>query len=253
MSGALRGKTAVVTGANRGIGRAVASSLAEAGAQVVLSGRDKAAIAAVARDIEGVVPMQCDVSDACQVEALVNTTVERHGALDIMVANAGIARVSSIADMPLEQWREVVATNLSGVFYCLRYGAPAMARTGGGSIVTMASVAALGGFAMGAHYAATKAGVVSLTKTAAVEFRDAGVRVNAICPGFVDTDMAHETGAVLSARTGLDFAALVAAKQGTMGAPTDVGDLAVFLASDHSRFATGAAFVLDGGASASVL
>lgn len=253
MAGILDGKVAVVTGAGRGLGAAIAQAYAAEGATVVVSDIDAANAKSVAGSLDGAEAVTCDVTVDEQVSALVGGTVERHGHLDVAVANAGLARVSLVSQMSLEQWREVMAVNLDGVFLTVKHAGLAMAGTGGGAIVNIASITALGGLPMIGAYAASKAAVTSLTKTAALEMRDAGVRVNAICPGFIDTDLVGDHKAALETGMGIDLDEVMVAKQGGYGTPQDVARLAVFLASERSGFCTGAAYVVDGGALASLL
>jgi NAD(P)-dependent dehydrogenase (short-subunit alcohol dehydrogenase family) len=195
----------------------------------------------------------CDVRDEAQVERLVQGTVERHGRLDVMVAAAGIATVRPLAQMTLEEWRSVLAVDLDGVFLCTKHAGLAMAAGGGGSIINVASIKAFGGSPGTGHYGAAKAGVVSLTKTAALELRAQGVRVNAICPGWVKTDMVMDRKAELESVLGVSFDDVIAHIQGRLGEPEEIAGLALFLASDRSRFASGAAYVADGGATASLV
>ncbi|MEJ7717132.1 MAG: SDR family NAD(P)-dependent oxidoreductase [Thermoleophilaceae bacterium] len=139
----------------------------------------------------------CDVTDEEAVASLMDGAIERHGRLDVMVANAGVGRPRPLLEMDLEEWRSVTSVNLDGVFLCTRHAGRVMSAAGGGVIVNMCSITAFSGFPMLAHYAAAKAGVRSLTQTAAVELRDAGVRVNCVCPGFVGTDMVEELQAAV--------------------------------------------------------
>lgn len=249
----LTNKTAIVTGAAKGLGRAVAQGLASEGATVIVSDIDQAGAKAVADTLEGAEAQACDVRDDARVEALVNDVAGRHGRVDIMVANAGIATVTPIAEMTMEMWRSVQAVNLDGVFSSIRHAGRSMAASGGGSIIAMASITGFAGSPLIAHYAAAKAGVINLVKTAAVEFKAFGIRVNAICPGWIGTDLVldhkHEFEQIL----GIDFDAAIDAAQGRLGEVGDVAPLAVFLASDRSRFSTGSAFVVDGGMAASLL
>jgi NAD(P)-dependent dehydrogenase (short-subunit alcohol dehydrogenase family) len=253
-AGLLQGKVAIVTGAGRGLGAAIAAAYGVEGATVIVSDIDIAAAAKIAGSIPNASALACDVRRPEQVEALVGHAVSRHGRLDVMVPNAGVANISPLAQMSYEQWREVTSVNLDGVFLCIRYAAPAMIAGGGGVIVTMCSVLAQVACPLIGNYAAAKAGVMSLTQTAAIELRGHGVRVNAILPAFIDTDLVkahkHEFEQLLNLP---DFDAAIAQKQGRYGSPEEVARLAVFLASDRSRFSTGSAFVLDGGARASVL
>jgi NAD(P)-dependent dehydrogenase (short-subunit alcohol dehydrogenase family) len=249
----LQDRVAIVTGAGRGLGRAIAEALDAAGAIVVVSDIDETAAKDVAATLSRGESVPCDVRDEGQVRALVEGTVARHGRLDIAVANAGIGKVRPLAEMALADWREVTSVNLDGVYLTVRHAALAMAAAGGGSIVTMASITGFKGSPLIGDYAAAKAGVINLTKTAAMEFRPHGVRVNAVCPGFVDTELVQVAKPQFEAALGADFDAVIDAKQGRIGQVGDVAPLVVFLASDRSRFSTGSAFVVDGGLLASLI
>jgi NAD(P)-dependent dehydrogenase (short-subunit alcohol dehydrogenase family) len=254
MSQLLDSKVAIVTGAARGIGLAIAKRLADAGATVVLSDIDAAAVQAAATGIPGAEGAACDVSDEAQVAALVQGAVKRHGHLDVFVSNAGIAKVHTIVGATLEDWRNVLSVNLDGVFLCTKHAALAMAGNGGGSIINVASIKAFGGSPGTGSYGAAKAGVVSLTKTTAIEMRDHGVRVNAICPGWISTDMVSDRRPELESLLGINFQEFIDHVQGgRLGTPEEIAGLALFLASDRSRFSSGAAFVADGGATASLV
>lgn len=252
MSGILDARVAIVTGAAKGLGHRIAARLGEAGATIVPSDLPGDALAAAASSL-GADMIACDVRDEAQVERLVAETVARHHRLDVMVACAGVATVNPIAQMSLEEWRHVLSVDLDGVFLCTKHAGVAMAGNGGGSIINIASIKAFGGSPATGHYGAAKAGVVSLTKTAALEFRSSGVRVNAICPGWLDTDMVNDRSAELEAALGISFDDYVGHIQGRLGDPDEVAGLAVFLASDRSRFSSGSAYVVDGGAIASLL
>lgn len=250
----LDGKTAIVTGAAKGIGFAIASALCAEGATVVVSDIDFAGAEAAAARLDGAEAVACDVTDEAQVAALVSGTVERHGTLDVMVSNAGIATVSPIVSMPFEDWRRVLAVDLDGVFLCTKHAAGAMAATGGGSIINIASIKAFGGAPATGNYGAAKAGVVSLTKTVAMEMRDHGVRANAICPGWAETDMVNDRKAELEEVLGLSFSDYIDHVQGgRLADPAEIATLAVFLASDRSRFSSGSTFNVDAGATASLV
>ncbi len=253
MSGVLQDKIAIVTGAGKGLGKAIAEAFDAEGAIVVVSDIDETAAKDVAASLTRGEAVACDVRDEAQVAALVSGTVARHGRLDVAVANAGVGRVRSIAEMSLADWREVTSVNLDGVFLTVRHAALAMVGNGGGSIVTMASITGLAGSPLIGDYAAAKAGVINLSKTAATEFRAYGVRVNAVCPGFVDTDLVRVAKPDFEAALGIDFDATIERVQGRMGQVGDVAPLVVFLASERSRFSTGSAFVVDGGMSASLV
>ncbi len=252
MTDILQDKVAIVTGAANGIGLAIAKRLSEAGARVVLADIDGDRADSVAPGIENAAGAACDVRDEGQVAGLISDTVAKHGHLDVMVASAGIATVKPLTQMPLDEWREVLSVDLDGVFLCTKHAALAMAQNGGGSIINLASIKAFGGSPATGHYGAAKAGVVSLTKTAALELRAAGVRVNAICPGWVNTDMVLDRKAELESALGVDFEQVIGQLQGRLGTPEEIAGLAVFLASDRSRFCSGTAYVVDGGATAAL-
>lgn len=245
----LNGKVAIVTGAGKGIGRAVAQRLAEAGASVICADLDEAATTAVAEQVGGAAVV-CDVTDEAQVQKLVADAVAEHGSLDVLVCSAGIASVAPLVEMSLQEWRRVLAVDLDGVFLCTKHAAAAMAASGGGSIINIASIKAFGGSPATGHYGAAKAGVVSLSKTAAIEMRDYGVRVNAVCPGWIDTDMVRDNKAALEAILPVTFEEYIAHVQGGLGTVDDLTGVVLFLASDRSRFSSGSAFVVDGGATA---
>src|SRR6201992_2937239 len=161
---------------------------------------------------------------------MIRGTVEWHGRLDVAVANAGVGRAQPLAEMSLADWRTVTSVNLDGVFLTIREAALAMAATGGGSIIAMGSITALRGPPLIGNYAAAKAGVVNLSKTAAVEFRPYGVRVNTILPTFMDTDLVRDNVPAFEAALGTEFAPLIAQKQVRMSEFADITPLAVFLA-----------------------
>ena len=252
MSGVLDARVAIVTGAAKGLGHRIATRLGEAGATIVPSDLPGDALDVAASSL-GADAIACDVRDEAQVERLVAETIARHHRLDVMVACAGVATVNPIARMSLQEWRYVLSVDLDGVFLCTKHAGAAMAGNGGGSIINIASIKAFGGSPATGHYGAAKAGVVSLTKTAAMEFRSFGVRVNAICPGWLDTDMVNDRKAELEAALGISFDDYIGHIQGRLGDPDEVAGLAVFLASDRSRFSSGSAYVVDGGATASLL
>lgn len=256
MAGLLEGKVAIVTGAGRGIGQAVAEAYGAEGATVVVSDIDEARAKEVASGIAGASAIACDVRSEEQVKALVEQTVAQHGALHIMVPNAGIGRPVPLLAMDLEEWRAVTSINLDGVFLCIRYAAPAIIAAGGGAIVNMCSITAQAGTPLIAHYSAAKAGVMSLTQSASVELRAQGVRVNAILPGFIETEMVSSVKDDFERLLGFpegQFDQVIAMKQGRYGTAAEVARMAVFLASDRSSFSNGSPFVLDGGCRASLL
>ena len=256
MAGLLEGKVAVITGAAKGIGTAIAEAYAGEGATVVVSDIDEGAAKDTASGIQGASSIACDVRSEEQVKNLVDQTVAQHGALHIMVPNAGIGRPVPLLGMDLDEWRAVTSINLDGVFLCIRYAAPAIIAAGGGAIVNICSITAQAGTPLIAHYSAAKAGVMSLTQTAAIELRGQGVRVNAVLPGFIETEMVTSVKGDFERFLGFpegQFDQVIAMKQGRYGTVNEVARMAVFLASERSSFSNGSPFVLDGGCRASLL
>jgi len=245
----LAGKVAVVTGASAGIGRSAAIALAAKGASVVLADLDDARGSQVATEIndKGGVAwfIHTDVSDDDQVAALVAFTVETFGGLDLAFNNAGIEGTPAVThECTPENWQRTLAVNLTGVWSCMRHEIPRMLERGGGSIVNCSSVAGLVGFASIPAYTASKHGVVGLTKTAALEYAEAGIRVNAVCPGVIDTEMVERfTGGQPEA----EAAMLATEPVGRLGRPEEIADAVVWLCSDRSSFTTGQAIAIDGG------
>ena len=239
-------KVALVTGAGSGIGAAIARRFGEEGAKVVVADLNEEAAREVAEEIDKAggtaLAVQQDVSDRVSVEKSVELAVEKFGRLDVAVNNAGITGdLAPTADYSLEGWDKVIAVNLSGVFYGMKYQIPAMLRSGGGSIVNIASI--LGSVAArdSAGYNAAKHSVVGLTKTAALEYSKDGIRVNAIGPGYIDTPL-------LKALDKEVYDGLVGLHPiGRLGRPEEVAELALWLASDKASFVTGSYHLVDGG------
>jgi NAD(P)-dependent dehydrogenase (short-subunit alcohol dehydrogenase family) len=240
----VEGKIAIVTGAGSGMGAATARLLAASGAKVVCADVTGAETE-TAREIGGDAwALSCDVSDPAQVEALVRTTVERSGRLDVMCNAAGIVDPTArpIVDYDIDEFDRVIAVNLRGTFLCLKYGIAAMLESGGGSIVNWASLTSFIGVATAPGYGSSKGGVAMLTKSAAVAYATRGVRVNAIVPGVVRTPILKRSR---SAGFDTDPGAHIA--MGRLGEPEEAAQLVVFLASDAASYITGALVPLDGG------
>ena len=249
MAGVCEGKIALVTGGSTGIGRATAQILAREGATVVIADLQDAEGARTVESIKdagGKAEYQhVDVSDYAGVRALVAGIAARHGGLDCAFNNAGIeGPTAKIMDLPVEDWQRVIAVNLTGVWHCMKYELQQMLKQGGGSIVNTASVAGLVGMSHAAAYSAAKAGVIGLTKNAAIEYARNNIRINAVCPGFIETPMLDRvTDASVKIREQLIGS--VPLRRGAQ--PHEIGDAVAWLMSDKSSYVTGVALPVDGG------
>ncbi len=245
----LKGKVAIVTGGGSGLGRAIARRLGLEGAQVVVNGRRPEPIRAVAAEIGAAggqaVAVAADVTRPADIRRLLRTALETWGRLDVLVNNAGILVTRTCAaDCSDEDWVRTLEADLTAVFRCSQAALPELRKTRG-NIVNIASVAGLKGSPSVAAYAAAKAGVVNLSRTMALECAPDGVRVNAVCPGFVETDLNREHVARLRATGGWDE--LVRRHPLGLGTPEDVAWAVVYLASEEARWVTGVALPVDGG------
>lgn len=255
----LSGRAAIVTGGAWGIGRAISLAIAAAGASVAVADVNVErgeTTAAQARELGGEAAfIACDVSDAHQASALVERTVSQFGRLDILVNNAGIPGTNDPAhQVATEDWDRVIAVNLRGPFLCSRYALPHLMKSGKGAIVNIASTFGMIGAHGSPSYAASKGGVIALTRQLAVEYGPHGVRVNAISPGFIDTDMADRRTRMTpeEAEANLSDRERRAALQpvGRQADPAEIGSVAAFLASDEASFMTGSIVTVDGGCTA---
>jgi NAD(P)-dependent dehydrogenase (short-subunit alcohol dehydrogenase family) len=249
MAGRLEGKVCVITGAGGGMGADAAVRFTEEGASVVVADVDGDAAAGVAGGVDGLA-VQVDVSDEASVKAMYEAADERYGGIDVLYNNAGISPAddASILDTELDAWERVQAVNTRGVYLCCKHGIPYLLERGGGSVINVASFVALVGAATSQiSYTASKGAVLSLSRELAVQFAREGVRVNALCPGPVETPLLLR---IWSETPGAAERRLVHLPMGRMAQPREVVNAALFLASDEASYVNGATFLVDGGLSA---
>ncbi len=254
MSKLLEGKSSLITGGGSGIGRATALAFAREGAWVAVADLSLDSARQTLKRVEAAggqgVALQVDVAEDASVAAMVAAALDAFGGLDIAFNNAGIAPAmvgatgQKIADVSLDSWNRMLAVNLTGVFLCLKHEVQAMRERGGGAIVNTASVAGLLGLANASSYPVSKHGVVGLTKVAAADHASDNIRVNAICPGYVETPMTEDT----FQRHGNRIIARVPMSR--FGTAEEIAEAVVFLASDRASFVTGSCWTADGGYSA---
>ena len=242
----LNGKIAVVTGASRGIGKAIAIKLAGLGATVVINYNGSAQKAEEVKQkiiAEGgrAETMQCNVADYDACEAFFKAVIEQFGRIDILVNNAGITKDGLIMRMSEEEFSSVVDVNLKGTFHCIRFASRQMMKQRSGRIINMSSVVGISGNAGQINYAASKAGVIGMTKSAAKELASRGITVNAIAPGYIETDMTNVLSDKVKEET------LKQIPLGRMGQTEDIAAAAAFLASDEAGYITGQVLAVDGG------
>jgi 3-oxoacyl-[acyl-carrier protein] reductase len=238
----LTGRVSLVTGSTRGIGRSIAEALAECGARVAVVGRDATRAREVAAEISPEARgFACDVADVASVTALVAAVEEAYGSVDILVNNAGVTRDNIMLRLKDEDWDAVIDANLRGAFAATRAATRGMMKRRWGRIINIASVVGLVGNKGQSNYAASKAGLIGLTKAVAKEFASRNILVNAIAPGFIETDMTNamtpEARAALMGSIPLE----------RLGSPKDVAAMVAFLASEHAGYITGQVLVVDGG------
>lgn len=244
--GKLDGKTAIVTGASRGIGRAIALQLASEGANVVVnfSGSEQKA-SEVVEEIQNLgsqaIAVQANISDSDSVQQLMNATQEQFGSIDILVNNAGITRDNLLMRMKEDEWDDVINTNLKGVFLCTKAVTRQMMKQRAGRIINISSIVGVMGNAGQANYVAAKAGVIGLTKTTARELASRNILVNAIAPGFITTEMTE------TLPEDVKSAMLTQIPLAKLGKPEDIAKAVVFLASDDASYMTGQTLHIDGG------
>jgi 2-deoxy-D-gluconate 3-dehydrogenase len=249
----LKGRVAIVTGGNGGIGLGMAKGLAKAGARVVVAARNREKSSAAVRELQALgsdaLALDVDVTNERSVEALVGATVQQCGRLDILVNNAGINIRKPAHELPLQQWQQVIDTNLTSAFVCSQAAYPQFKRAGGGKIINIGSMLSIFGASFAPAYGASKGGIVQLTKSLAVGWAADNIQVNAILPGWIDTDLTRQARQQVP---GLNERVLARSPSGRWGVIDDFEGIAVFLASAASSFITGTAIAVDGGYSTQV-
>jgi NAD(P)-dependent dehydrogenase (short-subunit alcohol dehydrogenase family) len=248
----LNGRVALVTGASSGIGRATAELFAAKGAKVVLAARRSEELASLAEEIEGrggeATVITTDVSSPRDVEGMVAHAIDTWGRLDYAVNNAGIeGNFAPITELSIEEWDAVLGINLRGAFLCMKYEAAAMLDAGGGgAIVNVGSVNSFLGFPSGSAYVASKHGLIGLTTSVSAELASRGIRVNAVCPGIIDTPMHHRARGLLGDEV-YDSVVLPSVHLQRAGRPEEIAQAIVFLCSEEASYITGATLTPDGG------
>ena len=244
----LKGRVAIVTGGNGGIGLGMARGLAAAGARVVVAGRDQTKSRAAVEDLTGrgaeAYAVAVDVTDEAAVGRMIDATTERWGRLDVLVNNAGINIRKPVQELSLAEWHQVLDTNLTSAFLCSKAAYPAFKKAGGGKIINIGSMMSIFGASFAPVYSSSKGGIVQLTKSTAVAWARDNIQVNAVLPGWIDTELTQNARREV---TGLHDSVLRRTPAGRWGGIDDMSGVAVFLASPASDFVTGAVIPVDGG------
>jgi len=244
----LSNKTAIITGAGTGIGRACAIALAQAGANVTLVGRRRTPLEETANAIgSNALILEADVTKTADIDRVIHETVSRFGSLNVLLNNAGVLHVGTAEQITEAQWDQTFNVNVRGLWLFSRAALPAMRAAGGGSIINIASTLGINGARNRAAYAPSKGAVVLLTKSMALDHGPENIRVNAICPSFIETELTAKVINDAPDPVAVRRDRVAAHPIGRLGKPEDVGGLAVYLASDESSWVTGAAFPVDGG------
>ncbi len=252
----LKDKVVLVTGGGQGLGRAIAEAFAGCRCRVVVTGRHQETLDAVAEEIRRLgaesFPLQCDVTRREQVELLEQEIKRRFGAVQVLVNNAGIALAAGFLKMDDRLWEDVLRVNLTGTYFCCKVFLPSMVASGWGRIINIASTVAKVAYSHIAAYATSKHAVLGLTRALAVEFARSGVTVNAICPGYIDTELTRKNIGLMAEKTGKSFEEVLksftaTSPQRRLIAPDEVACLAVMLASESALGITGQAINVDGG------
>jgi NAD(P)-dependent dehydrogenase (short-subunit alcohol dehydrogenase family) len=250
----LTGRRTLVTGGGRGIGLAIARRLTAGGARVAIADVDENGARTAAEELgNGAIAVRCDVRSTADVDDAVAAAIEAFGGLDGLVNNAGIEIAKPMTVLSEEEFSNLFDINVTGTFRCTKAAIPAIAAAGGGAIVNLSSVAGTAGGPLLSAYCASKGAVIRFTESAAIELRNLGIRVNAVCPGIIATEMGERLVAPIEGIAPISFDELITLKQGRLGTPEEVAEMVAFLLSNDAQFVTGAHYMVDGGLTASLL
>lgn len=250
----LTGKRALITGGARGLGLAMARLFLERGARVVIADVNEQTLSGAAAELgPDVLTLRMDVTRRDDVRSGIEAAVDFHGGLDILVNNAGIEITKPIPETTEAEFGRVLDVNVCGTFYGIKYATPHLAKSGRSAIVNLASIAGTAGVPTQSAYSSAKGAVIRLTQVAAIELRPAGIRVNAICPGLIQTAMLDALAVDLKNTLGADLNEMANVMQGRLGTPEEIAEVAAFLVSDDASFVTGSSYIVDNGLVASTL